>query len=38
MSSFNPEDCTKAIARVYLRYADTVNRLTIAAARTMGNA
>ena len=38
MSPFNPEDCTKAISRIYLRYADTVNRLTIAAARTMGNA
>ncbi len=38
MGPFNPEDCTKAISRVYLQYADTVDRLTIAAARTMGNA
>ena len=37
MSAFRPEDCTKAISRIYLKYPKTVDRLAIASARTMGN-
>ena len=38
MSAFHPEDCTKAISRIYLKYPRTVDRLAMAAVRTMGNA
>jgi hypothetical protein len=38
MCAFDPEDCTMAISSVYLNYPATVDRLEIAAARTMGNA
>ncbi len=36
--SFDPEECTGAISSIYLEYPHTVDRLSIAAARTMGNA
>jgi hypothetical protein len=36
--AFDPEGCTAAISSIYLRYPQTVDRLSIATARTMGNA
>jgi hypothetical protein len=38
MSPFDPSDCTAAISSLYLPHLDTVDRLAIAVARTMGNA
>jgi hypothetical protein len=38
MNAFRPDDCTQAISRVFLKYPETVDRLVIASARTMGNA
>jgi hypothetical protein len=38
MSAFHPEDCTRAISRIFLKYPRTVDRLALASARTMGNA
>jgi len=35
--AFDAEDCTLAIARVFLTYSSTVDRLALAVARTMGN-
>jgi len=37
MSAFHPDDCTKAISRIFLKYPKTVDRLAMASARTMGN-
>jgi hypothetical protein len=37
ISAFDPEECTLAISSIYLRSFSTVDRLRIAAARTMGN-
>jgi hypothetical protein len=36
--AFDPEGCTGAISSIYLGYPQTVDRLSIATARTMGNA
>ena len=36
--AFDPEECTVAISSLYLEYPQTVDRLSIAAERTMGNA
>ncbi len=38
MSTFQPDDCTKAISRIFLKYPRTIDRLAMASARTMGNA
>jgi hypothetical protein len=38
MKAFDPEECTWAISSVFLKYPRTVDRLALAAARTMGNA
>lgn len=37
MCAFRPEECTKAISRIFLKYPRTVDRLAIASVRTMGN-
>ena len=37
LMAFDPEDCTSAISRVFLNYPSTVDRLSLAEARTMGN-
>jgi hypothetical protein len=37
MRTFDAEQCTLAIARVFLNYSTTFDRLPLAAARTMGN-
>jgi energy-converting hydrogenase Eha subunit E len=37
LSVFNPEECTSAISRIFLAYPSTVERLTLAAAQTLGN-
>ncbi len=37
MMSFNPKECTSALSRVYLNHFNTVDRLPLAVARTMGN-
>jgi hypothetical protein len=37
LMAFDPEECTMAIARVFLDYPTTVARLPLALARTMGN-
>ena len=36
--AFDPEECTGAISSIYLDYPHTVDRLSIAAVRTIGNA
>jgi hypothetical protein len=36
--AFDPEECTVAISSIYLGYPYMVERLSIAAARTLGNA
>ena len=38
MSAFDPEECTLAISSIYLEFPGTVDRLTMAAVRTIGNA
>jgi hypothetical protein len=38
VGAFDPEQCTVAISSIYLEYPRIVDRLSIAAARTMGNA
>jgi len=38
MNAFDPEECTRAISSIYLKYPGTVDRLTRAAVRTLGNA
>jgi hypothetical protein len=38
MSPFDPSDCPSAISSLYVSHLDTVDRLSIAVARTMGNA
>ena len=38
MSPFHPEGCTRAISRIYVKYPSMLDRLNIAAVRTMGNA
>jgi len=38
LSAFDPEECTLAISSIYLKSYKTVDRLAMAAARTMGNA
>ena len=35
--AFDPKECTSAISRVFLNYPSTVDRLSLAVARTMGN-
>ena len=37
LMAFDPEECTSAISKVFLNYPTTVDRLTLAEARTMGN-
>jgi hypothetical protein len=37
LMAFDPEECTSAISKVFLNYPTTVDRLALAAARTMGN-
>jgi hypothetical protein len=37
LMAFDPEECTAAISKVFLKYPSTVDRLTLAEARTMGN-
>jgi hypothetical protein len=34
---FDPDECTAAISKIFLSYPSTVERLTLAQARTMGN-
>jgi hypothetical protein len=38
MRPFDPTECTAAIARLFLEYPTTADRLTVAAVQTMGNA
>jgi hypothetical protein len=38
MSPFDPHECTAAISTLYPPYIETVDRLDMAVARTMGNA
>jgi hypothetical protein len=38
MRPFDPCDCTSAISNLYLAHPDSIDRLEIAVARTMGNA
>jgi len=35
--AFDAQECTSAISRVFLNYPSTVDRLSLAVARTMGN-
>jgi hypothetical protein len=37
MMSLDPQECTSALSRIYLDHSDTVDRLPLAVARTMGN-
>jgi hypothetical protein len=37
MMVFQPKDCTAAVSRLYLNYSSVTERLSLAAARTMGN-
>ena len=37
LMTFDPEDCTSAISKVFLNYVNTVDRLALAEARTIGN-
>ena len=37
MTSFNAEDCTSAISRLYVNYSAIADRLPLAVVRTMGN-
>jgi hypothetical protein len=37
MRVFHPENCTAAVSRLYLNYSSVTERLSLAAARTMGN-
>ena len=38
LMAFNAEECTTAISRVFLNSSSTLDRLSLAVARTMGNA
>jgi hypothetical protein len=37
MMAFDPEECTRAVSKVFLNYPTTVDRLALTEARTMGN-
>jgi hypothetical protein len=37
LMTFDPEECTSAVSKVFLEYPTTVERLALAEARTMGN-
>jgi hypothetical protein len=37
MMVFDPEECTSAISKVFVNYANTADRLRLAEARTFGN-
>jgi hypothetical protein len=37
MSVFNPEECTTAISKIFLRYPTPADRLALAIARSQGN-
>jgi hypothetical protein len=37
LMAFDPEECTSAISRVFVKYSSTVDRLALAEVRTMGN-
>jgi hypothetical protein len=35
LRAFDPEECTSAVPRIFLDYSTTVDRLTLAAVKTM---
>jgi hypothetical protein len=37
MSAFNPDECTTAVSKIFLRYPALADRLALAVAHTLGN-